>query len=196
MSPAGASAGSRTRVAPSPSGKSSSPPLSRARGRRGSFQMEAQLLARHCENLSQRGGDAPGGTNRIPSGFGGLGPSSLVRTPQQPRASMSMRQLMDVKARALAWWADFKARRYMFHHHVWYINMWDWFLALFVLYSTTYTPFILVFPHGAWPGSPGLDVTLDLVFCFDVGIKLRTTYTDRGIEVLEPRKVKMHYMAG
>ena len=43
--------------------------------------------------------------------------------------------------------------------------------------------------RGDRPGSPGLDVTLDILFMLDVVIKLHTTYTERGIEVLEPNKV-------
>ena len=168
-----------SRVSPSPKSSRASrtrtsapsPPPGRARlGRRGSFQLEDQLIRRHNENLSQRDGDEPGGAGM----FGAMAPNAgIVRAA----SCKSRYRLLDVdlKAEAKAWWRDFQARGSVFHHQVWYISAWDWLLALFVLYSTAYTPFILVFPAGQWPGSPGLDVTIDILFMLDVGIKLRTT---------------------
>ena len=91
-------------------------------------------------------------------------------------------------------WQSFKKRGYVFEHENWQHQVWDWLLMIPTCYTAVFLPTSLVFPSIIWEGSLLADAALDTLFFIDVNIKLRTSYTERGHHVLEPAKVRSHYL--
>jgi len=82
----------------------------------------------------------------------------------------------------------------IFNHHSKYLVAWDRLLALFCLYTAIYLPLSLVFPEVLWPGSEAFDNLLDALYFVDIFVKLRTSFTERGIVVIDVPRIRAHYL--
>jgi hypothetical protein len=76
------------------------------------------------------------------------------------------------------------------------ISWWDSFLVIGVIYSTAYTPLVIVFPQARWRNHQIADVTLDVLFCADMLVRFRTAFRDHGYDVTQPRTIAAHYLRG
>ena len=76
------------------------------------------------------------------------------------------------------------------------IAWWDSFLVLGVIYSTAYTPLVIVFPQARWSYHEAADVVLDMLFTIDMLIRFRTAYRDHGYDVTHPPTIAVHYLRG
>ena len=76
------------------------------------------------------------------------------------------------------------------------VSWWDSYLVFGVIYSTAYTPLVIVFHQAHWTHHEVIDVILDCLFSLDMLIRFRTSYRDHGYDVTHPPTIAMHYLRG
>ena len=84
----------------------------------------------------------------------------------------------------------------IFDHQSSLIAWWNSFLVLGVIYSTAYTPFIIVFHQARWAYHERTDAILDAIFIIDMLVRFRTAYRDHGYDVTNPQTIALHYLRG
>ena len=107
-------------------------------------------------------------------------------------ARTALKRLHDAPRRS----NDSKARnRLVIDHKSKTLLVWDVFLIICVLYSVIYLPLDLALPQTRWKGHSIFDIFLDVLFVFDVVIRFRTTFRDRGYEVDSPKLLALRYLS-
>ncbi len=76
------------------------------------------------------------------------------------------------------------------------IQWWDSFLILGVIYSTAYSPLVIVFPEARWAHHIAIENVLDVLFCIDMIIRCRTSFRDHGYDVTSPAMIVRNYVKG
>ncbi|XP_042559978.1 potassium voltage-gated channel subfamily H member 6-like [Clupea harengus] len=101
-----------------------------------------------------------------------------------------------------------ETHRWIMLHYSPFKAVWDWVILILVLYTAVFTPYSAAFllderevggGHCGYACNPlnVADVVVDVLFIVDIVINLRTTYVDRGDEVVtEPRRIAANYLKG
>ena len=69
---------------------------------------------------------------------------------------------------------------------------WDHLIILLVFVSCTVIPFQLAFQHDAW-GNLWIYV-IDLFFLLDIFFNFHTSFSSRGIEIVDKKEIRRHYL--
>jgi len=91
-------------------------------------------------------------------------------------------------------WERFRRHNYILDHASRGMLMWDWTLAVCVLYTAIFLPLSIVFPKAKWPGSTQFDGTLDFLFAIDLVVKFRTSFPHQGFTVYNPSRCFKNYL--
>ena len=98
-------------------------------------------------------------------------------------------------------WRSFQTRGYIFSHESCLINTWDAILMSFIVYIAVYAPLVLVFGEAVGWRIEGTAIDhiymatiMDFIFLADVFVKARTSYTDHGYDVTDPKKILVRYV--
>ena len=92
--------------------------------------------------------------------------------------------------------SDDGTNRFIFDQQSRFISWWDSFLVLGGIYSTAFTPLIVVFRQARWTNHEVADAILDVLFTFDVVVRFRTSFRDHGYDVTYPPTIARHYIKG
>ena len=76
------------------------------------------------------------------------------------------------------------------------MSWWDSFLVMGVIYSTAYTPLVIVFRQARWSHHQAADAILDVLFSLDMLIRFRTSFRDHGYDVTQASTIACHYLRG
>ena len=90
--------------------------------------------------------------------------------------------------------SDDGTNRFIFDQQSRFISWWDSFLVLGGIYSTAFTPLIVVFRQARWTNHEVADAILDVLFTFDVVVRFRTSFRDHGYEVTDGKKILAKYL--
>ena len=87
-----------------------------------------------------------------------------------------------------------RERGYIFLERSAGIRSWDLAVAICVSYSTVFLPLALVFEQARWEGHQVLNMMIDTALIVDVIVRFRTSFIDRGYEVVNPVMIAWHYL--
>ena len=99
------------------------------------------------------------------------------------------------RAGAVAPWEAFQARGYVFSGHTTALKVWDFVIAIAVMYSVFMLPLTLVFHQSRYGGQSGVDALVDVLLMFDVVINFRRSYLDHGYETTSWKHISLRYLS-
>ena len=73
-------------------------------------------------------------------------------------------------------------------------SVWDIVILVLIIVSCVLIPYQLAFQHEVRPLGSVIVYAIDLIFFVDILLNFRTTYRAHGIEITDPRKIRLHYL--